>query len=177
MKPSALTFVILTIFLVGCGTQSDAQIDQSQTKDVADLTCSIQTVTGHYLTAVGGGGRVADVIHTDATRVGAWEKFTLVDARVGTPLVTYGIKTVKGRYLTAVGGGGRVADVIHTDATWLRGWERFVLIPLGSDQYAIQTSTGHYLTANHGGGQIKDAIHSDATKIGAWEKFRFKCGI
>ena len=37
----------------------------------------IQTVDGHYVTAVGGGGRTTDTIHTDATRVGAWEKFTV----------------------------------------------------------------------------------------------------
>ena len=35
------------------------------------------TTNGHYLTAVGGGGRTTDTIHTDATRVGAWEKFTV----------------------------------------------------------------------------------------------------
>ena len=45
------------------------------------LTCTIQTYNGYYLTAVGGGGRTTDVIHTDATRVGSWEKFTLVDVR------------------------------------------------------------------------------------------------
>jgi len=28
-------------------------------------------------TAVGGCGRTTDTIHTDATRVGAWEKFTV----------------------------------------------------------------------------------------------------
>jgi len=39
--------------------------------------CVFQTVNGHYLTAVGGGGRTTDTIHTDATRVGAWEKFTV----------------------------------------------------------------------------------------------------
>ncbi len=36
---------------------------------------SIQTINGHYLTAVGGGGRTTDAIHSDATRVGSWEKF------------------------------------------------------------------------------------------------------
>jgi hypothetical protein len=38
--------------------------------------CVFQTVNGHYLTAVGG-GRTTDTIHSDATRVGSWEKFTL----------------------------------------------------------------------------------------------------
>ena len=38
---------------------------------------SIETVNGHYLTAVGGGGRITDTIHSDATRVGSWEKFRI----------------------------------------------------------------------------------------------------
>ena len=37
----------------------------------------IQTINGHYLTAVDGGGLTTDTIHSDATRVGAWEKFTV----------------------------------------------------------------------------------------------------
>ena len=36
---------------------------------------AIQTVNGHFLTAVGGGGRTTDVIHSDATQVQAWELF------------------------------------------------------------------------------------------------------
>lgn len=35
----------------------------------------IKTLTGNYLTAVGGGGRTADVIHSDATQVRSWELF------------------------------------------------------------------------------------------------------
>jgi hypothetical protein len=36
---------------------------------------AIQTIDGHYLTAVDGGGRTTDVIHSDATQVQAWELF------------------------------------------------------------------------------------------------------
>src|SRR6202042_3080554 len=63
--------------------------------------CSIQTVNGHYLTAVGGGGRITDVIHTDAVRIGSWEKFTLIDSNSGTAPIEYGIETSNGHYLTA----------------------------------------------------------------------------
>jgi hypothetical protein len=39
-------------------------------------TCSIQTVnTRNFLTAVGGGGRTTDVVHTDAIVVRSWELF------------------------------------------------------------------------------------------------------
>lgn len=77
--------------------------------------CVFQTVNGHYVTAVGGGGRITDVIHTDATRIGSWEKFTLIDSGSGTAPIEYGIQTTNGHYLTAVSGGGRITDVIHSE--------------------------------------------------------------
>jgi hypothetical protein len=137
-------------------------------------TCTIRTYnTNNYLTAVGGGGRTYDVIHSDATVAKAWERFTVVDAGDG---IHVGIKTVNRHYLTAVGGGGRTYDVIHSDATKLLGWEKFTIIRLyGGLGYAIRTFNGHYLTAVGGGGRITDVIHSDATRVLAWERFRFTC--
>jgi hypothetical protein len=38
---------------------------------------AIATTTGHYLTAVGRGGRITDAIHSDATRIDDWEKFSI----------------------------------------------------------------------------------------------------
>jgi hypothetical protein len=137
--------------------------------------CVFQTYNGRYVTAVGGGGRTTDVLHTDATRIGSWEKFTLIDSGEGSP-IRYGFKTYRGYYLTAVGGGGRTTDVIHSNATNLLGWEKFTLVGLGYGYYAIQTYDGHYLTAVGGGGRTTDAIHSDATRVGAWEMFRVSCG-
>lgn len=40
-------------------------------------TCTFQTSTGNHLTAVDGGGRATDAIHTDATAVGSWEVFQI----------------------------------------------------------------------------------------------------
>lgn len=160
---------ILLSLLLAFGLGSGAQAAN------APITCTIQTYTGHYLTAVGGGRRTTDVLHTNATRVGAWERFTLVDSNSGTPNIRYGFRTYTGNYLTVVGGGGRITDVIHSDAPWLRAWEMLSLISLGNGYYAIQTITGHYLTAVGGGGRVTDVIHSDATRIGNWEKFRFRC--
>lgn len=145
--------------------------------DNAPVNCYIQTYNGRYLTAVGGGGRLNDTIHSDATQAKAWEKFTLVDIGAGTPNITYGIRTVKGYYLTAVDGGGRINNVLHTDATKVKGWEEFQLQSLGGGYFAIKTYNGRYLTAVGGGGRITDVIHSDATRIGNWEKFRFRCGF
>jgi len=141
------------------------------------ITCAIQTYNGHYLTAVGGGGRTTDVIHTDATRIGSWEKFTLIDSGDGSSNIHYGLRTTYGYYLTAVGGGGRITDVIHSDAPWLRDWEKFTFVSLGYGWYAIQTIDGHYLTAVGGGGRTTDTIHSDAPWIRAWEMYRVTCGV
>jgi hypothetical protein len=139
------------------------------------LTCTIQTYNGHYLTAVGGGGRTTDVIHTDATRVGSWEKFTLVDSGDGAANIHYGLVTSNGHFLTAVGGGGRITDVIHSDATHLLDWEKFTFNSLGYGWYDIQTTDGHFVTAVGGGGRTTDTIHTDATRVGSWEKFYVSC--
>ncbi|MEV4894275.1 hypothetical protein AB0K48_33310 [Nonomuraea sp. NPDC055795] len=150
----------------------------SATTAGAAVTCSFQTRnTGNYLTAVGGGGRVTDVIHTDATQRLAWEKFTLVQVNDGSPVTRYGIRTVTGNYLTAVGGGGRITDVIHSNAVNLLAWEKFALVPVGNGFHAIQTINGRFLTAVGGGGRTTDTIHSDATVAQSWEMFRVFCSI
>jgi hypothetical protein len=70
---------------------------------------------------VSGGGRITDVMHSDATQLLAWEKLTLI--ALGDNV--YAIQTINGRYLTAVGGGGRTTDTIHSDATRVGSWEKF----------------------------------------------------
>lgn len=86
----------------------------------------IRAFDGHYLTAVGGGGRTTDVIHSDATQLKGWEKFTItkLPSAPGSQTV-YSIGTIDGHFLTAVGGGGRTTDTIHSDATVANGWEQF----------------------------------------------------
>ena len=107
------------------GTHYEDQPASAARLGLIPATCTIQTFnTKSFLTAVGGGRRTSDVIHTDATVAQSWEKFTLVDAGDG---VHVGIRTVRGNYLTAVGGGGRTTDVIHSDATQVQAWELFLL--------------------------------------------------
>ena len=43
--------------------------------DIIQPACTIRAFDGHYLTAVGGGGRTTDVIHSNATQIQAWEEF------------------------------------------------------------------------------------------------------
>jgi hypothetical protein len=137
------------------------------------VTCTIQTNSGNYLTAVGGGGRTTDVLHTDATRALSWEKFVLID--IGEGSAQYGLRTKSGHYLTAVSGGGRTTDVFHSDASKLLDWEKITVQALGGDTYALKTVSGNYITAVGGGGRTTDVLHTDATRIGAWEKFRLNC--
>jgi hypothetical protein len=162
--------------MVGLSVPGTASASTAQAVN-GPITCSFQTVNGHYLTAVGAGGRTTDVLHTDATVVRSWEKFTLIDSGDGSSNIHYGIRTSNGHYLTAVGGGGRITDVIHSDATNLLAWEKFTMISLGYGVYGVQTIDGHYLTAVGGGGRITDTIHSDATVLNSWERFRINCGI
>ncbi len=146
--------------------------------------CSIQTVRGFYLTAVGGGGRITDVMHTDATRLQSWERFTLVYTGDGSH---YGLRTVFGYYVTAVNSGGLTAaavpDVLHTDATNLLNWEKFSLVPQADStpthagSYGIRAFDGHYLSARDGGGRSSRTFDSNATSVGSWEKFYINCGI
>ena len=165
----AAAFAIGGLGLTGVASASTARPAAIQTFS----DCVFLTSDGHYLTAVGGGGRTKDVIHTDAVRFGAWERFQIWDLGDGH----YGIRTANLHWLTAVGGGGRITDVIHSDVSHLQSWEKFSLVYLGSGEYAIQTINGHYLTAVGGGGRITDTIHSDATRVLGWEKFRFACGL
>lgn len=186
MKSTLAFSTLLTALTFSCGASQNNSAELAAVAQVnvepmmavrsnGPLTCTIQTVKGRYLTAVGGGNRTSDVLHTDAVRASTWEKFKLIDSGDGTSPINYGIQTMDGHFLTAVGGGGRITDVIHSNAVRLQAWERFQLYSLGGGQYAIRTNNGHFLTATGGGGQIVDAIHSDATRIDSWEKFRFSC--
>lgn len=84
----------------------------------ANIHYGIRTMNGRFLTAVGGGGRISDVIHTDATAISGWEKFTF--NALGGDLYT--IQTSNGRYL---GHAGQSPDVLHSDATVPKSWEQF----------------------------------------------------
>jgi len=87
------------------------------------INYGFQTIKGYYLTVVGGGGRITDVIHSNATQLQAWEKIKTVSLGGGW----FALQTITGNYLTAVGGGGRVTDTIHSDATQIGNWEKFYL--------------------------------------------------
>jgi len=126
---------------------------------------------GRYLTAVGGGGRTTDVIHTDAIAPRAWEEFRFwVDS---TTHQIYAFQTETGNFITAVDAGGLTTDAIHSDAMVISTWEMFHLLPQSSlPNFAIQTLRGFFLTAVGGGSHNSgDTIHTDALKALEWERF------
>lgn len=135
------------------------------------MNCTIQTRTGHFVTAVGGGGRVRDVVRTDARKAGPTERFALIALNP----TTFAVRTASKHFITAVGGGGRTTDVIRSNATAPGATERMSVVPLGGGWSAIRTPDGHFLTAVGGGGRRADVVRSDATKVGPNEKFKFNC--
>lgn len=92
---------------------------------IASAMYALQTSNGNYLTAVDGGGRTTDVIHSDATFITGYEKFNLLPQGYGN---WYALQTFNGNYLTAVGGGGSTTDALSSDATAIGVNEKFMLI-------------------------------------------------
>jgi hypothetical protein len=126
---------------------------------------------GHFITVVDGGGKITDVIHTDAYNPLSWEQFTFwVDSATEQ---LFAFQTETGNFITAVDAGGRTTDTIHSDATIISTWETFKLVPQSAfPNFAIQTLRGFFLTAVGGGGHASgDTIHTDALEALEWERF------
>ena len=150
----------------------------------APANCVIKTFYGEYLTAVGGGGRETDTIHSDATQIGAWERFALVPA--GNGMVA--IQTVDGHYLTAMGAGGwsdanPSNPAFHTDATRIQAGEKFTLVPITNPYYnkpfgySIRTTGGYYLGAVDGGGREVNVLNTLDNFQTNREEFQIICGL
>jgi hypothetical protein len=123
---------------------------------------NIETFNGHFLTALGGGGKTTDAFHTDATGVSTWETFwVLKSGDLGSgyryairPMGTGGPGEVV-NFLTAAGGGGRPGfqdgEPPVTHYSGLFADSQFTLVALGGGSYALQTRSGNYVTAVGGG--------------------------
>ena len=132
---------------------------------------AIQTSSRNYVTAVSGGGRNSDVMHTDATQTRAWEQFRIYDLRAGGVAPTYfALQTLNNHYVTAVGQGGKYEDAIHTDATSIGSWEYFRIVKcgdLGTDtEYTILSPNDQAFTAVEGGGIAETG--QDPLVMGYW---------
>jgi hypothetical protein len=134
----------------------------------------IQTANKNCITAVDGGGRTSQVVHTDATKAQAWEFFRFYfDPALGW----HGIQTVNLHYVTALGGGGHAdPPAVHTDAVKVDNWERFRVWKcgdLGSNlHYSIWVPyNGTLLQAVGGGGRTFDALHAYEAAQSNWGIF------
>ena len=126
------------------------------------ITAAIQTASGNYLTAVGGGGLSSSnfgstgvAVQTDAMTAGPSETLTVV--WLNTSYTKFALRTLTGNYVTAVNGGGiggpnDGSSPIHTDATSISGWETFRINFLPNNQVTINLPDGRFLTAVNGGG-------------------------
>lgn len=122
---------------------------------------AFQTSGGNFITAVGGGGRTTDVIHTDALGIDAWEAFQIVPTDPNGFSVA--IRTKSYNLLTAVDGGGQTSNAIRSDATAARTWETFFIRKWGAPgsgyQYVIvDADTNQAIAARDGGGQTQNTI-------------------
>lgn len=149
------------------------------------LVAAIQTATGNYLTAVNGGGLggpdtgpTAVALHTDATKAGPRETFTIV--WLNSTYTQFALQTSDGHYVTAVNGGGAggpndSSAPIHTDAKTIGIWETLTFNFLPHNRLTIKVPNGQFLSAVNGGGMIGPAaspIHTDATRHAEWETFK-----
>jgi hypothetical protein len=183
MKMRILTTALMGGFcLIGAGCTTLTTNGTSQGPGMAPLPgqFAFQARRG-FLTAVGGGGRTTDVIHTDASNPKAWEKFRLWFNANSGPY--YAIQTVDGHFLTALNNGGQIANAIQSSSTTIVDEALFNLVSeagagVSFGAYAIQTVRGYFITAVGGGGKNGgETIHTDARNFGSWEEFNlFRCG-
>ncbi|MBO4221983.1 hypothetical protein [Bradyrhizobium neotropicale] len=145
-----------------------------------DANAAFVVASGHYLTAVGGGGKTSDPLHTDAKEVRQWEWFKL--ARVGHDLgdaLSYFIVPISGgRPLAAVNGGGETKNAISmlgVDPFQPLQRAVFRLERQPNNTYALRTANGNYVTANQGGGRQAgpDTLQTNRTQPREWEQFVF----
>lgn len=139
---------------------------------------TIQTYNGHYLTALGGGGKSTRAFHTDATKPSTWEYFWI--AKCGDLGTEYDYAIVPkgaGQPLTVTNGGGLVKNAVLVSGG-ATATAKFRLSRQSDGQYALQTPNRvNYVTAIQGGGLASgtkdwDNLVTDRTQVQAWEKFR-----
>lgn len=165
-------------YSLGSGTTTPSVIGSYELFNVFKNSTNqfaFQTSAGNFITAVGGGGRITDVLHTDAVNVAAWEEFYV--AQTGASgAYSVSIQTQSKNFLTAVGLGGKSTDAIHSDATKVGSWETFFVRKFGDlssgylQYFIIDTSKNQAVGARSGGGQTQNTIQFFGTE-NPWARF------
>ncbi|WP_432969801.1 fascin domain-containing protein [Dactylosporangium sp. CA-233914] len=171
---------LLSVAVAAVAAAATILVTPSAAHATNPFTCFIQTADGHYVTAVGGGGRTTDVMHTNATVPSTWERFTMVP--MGDLFSHFALRTWSGNYVTAVNSGGlsssTVPDVLHTDATRIGTWEQFSTVTLASGGVGIRVWDNHFLAALNGGNRTSRAFDSNRTNLILPDTtFRFTCNV
>jgi hypothetical protein len=80
----------------------------------AGASAAFVVASGNYLTAVGGGGKTSDPLHTDAKEVRQWEMFQLVGVGhdLGDALSYFIVPQHNATPLAAINGGGETKNAI-----------------------------------------------------------------
>jgi hypothetical protein len=150
-------------------------------------TFTIRTFNGHFVTALGGGGKSTRAFHTDATKALSWEFFYILKTGDLGSGFQYAIRpsgtgNIPGRgdvvsYLTARDGGGRTREAM-TAFSGLQAFSKFRLIRQPNGSFALKTANGiNFVTAEGGGGLAHgtpqaDNLQTNRTVAQAWEQFR-----
>jgi hypothetical protein len=148
----------------------------------AGASAAFVVASGNYLTAVGGGGKTSDPLHTDAKEVRQWEMFQLVGVGhdLGDALSYFIVPQHNATPLAAINGGGETKNAIFPlgvgpfpNQPLPRAVFRLERQP--NNTYALRTSNGNYVTADQGGGRQADpdTLQTNRTQPREWEQFVF----
>ena len=123
---------------------------------------AFETSGGNFITAVSGGGRTTDVIHTDALGIDVWEEFRIAPTG-SSGAFSVSIQTHSKNFLTAVGMGGKTTNAILSDAVAVGTWENFFVRKWHQDFGAIEyfivdANKNQAIAARGGGGQTQNTI-------------------
>jgi hypothetical protein len=152
-------------------------------------TITIATLDGHFVTALGGGGKSTRAFHTDGTVARSWEQFYIL--KVGDlgsghlyAIRPAGTGNIPGQgerisFLTAINGGNRTVHAMTANSP-LQPESHFRFLSLPDGSYAFGTSNGFtVVTADNGGGLAHGTPQMDnlittkpVTQIQDWEKFK-----
>jgi hypothetical protein len=183
----------------GIGASDDAETFQTERIELApdalfglaganqDGSFSIQTATGNWVTAVGGGGHSSRAFHTDATAANTWEKFYLLKTGDLGSGHQYAIRptgtgNIPGKaqtfsYLTANNGGNRLLNAMTANSPLLDN-SKFRLSKQPDGSFAFHTPNGfNFVTADDGGGLAHgtsqlDNLITTKSVVQDWEKFK-----
>lgn len=171
----------LFVLAICGGFHTAYAVDLSQTK--SNLTVSLRSYSGTFVTAEGGGGREVVV---DRSAVGEWEileigSLTSKRLRSGD---TVWIRASNGKFFSANCGGSTTAGCgqVFANRDQVLDWEMFVITKLNpkgnafirsGDLIALQTKNGTYCTAEGGGGAGSILICNRPARL-EWETWTIK---